>query len=283
MNDLFALLLLIGALGYAALRAQPCSKLATGVIAVAAFFGITLLAALAAASLAIGGGEYIDPLLVQIDETFLPFFDWKATTLSLPNDPRLYALLTEIYASLNMQPAAFMLVVLLFGHRHDYHEFMGVWSMALALCILPFAWLPAQSPYIYYGVTEEEMVGAGVTLPWAFFPVLEGIREGHLQALSMNSLSGLVTIPSFHAAGGTVLIWLWWRFRILRWPMVGLNAMMIVAAVPIGSHYVVDIVAGVLVGLLAIVVTKRTLYPRRSGVASDRIILNGIAPPAISY
>jgi membrane-associated phospholipid phosphatase len=65
-------------------------------------------------------------------------------------------------------------------------------------------------------------------------------------------LNGVVTFPSFHAAAAILLGWGFWALRWIRWPAVALNIAMFLAAVPIGGHYVADILAGAAAAVLAI-------------------------------
>lgn len=77
-----------------------------------------------------------------------------------------------------------------------------------------------------------------------------------------------VTFPSFHAGAAPLLGWGFWPVARLRWPLVTLNVVMAASAIPIGGHYVVDIIAGVMVAAAGIAVA-RMLERRRPGAASD--------------
>jgi membrane-associated phospholipid phosphatase len=51
---------------------------------------------------------------------------------------------------------------------------------------------------------------------------------------------------------------MFWPSRLFRWPMLALNALMILAAIPVGGHYLVDILAGAATAVAAIVAVKKT-------------------------
>lgn len=265
LNATLLFVLLIWGLGMIGRCAQPGSRIASGIVTAALFAAVSLCAALAAASNAIGSGDYIDPWLVAIDQTLFPFYDWKAVATTLPDYPTLYMVLNNSYNSLTWQPILFILITVGFGQVRDLSVFITAWTLGLLGCILPFHWLPALSPLPYYGISQTDLPGHLTALPWRFVPVIEGMRNGTTPALDVESLTGMVTIPSFHACGATILLWAYWRHRVLRWPFVILNILMALAAVPVGSHYIIDIIAGVTVGVLAAmgaeVLTQRSALP----------------------
>lgn len=253
------LVAVIWALAFATRVAQPHSRLAMGLESFALFFAVVLIATFASVSMAVGSGPFIDTTLIAIDHALFPFLDLKALILALPRYPLLYAGLEGTYNSMVWQPIAFLAVATLFGRSHDLEYFLSAWSVGLLLCLLPFHWLPALSPYNYYGIDQTVMPGVSINMPWQFVPIMTGLRDGTIHTLTVEHLTGMVTIPSFHACAATMLARSWWRIRIARWPMLALNIGMALAAIPIGSHYAIDILAGVAVGLIATTVANRAL------------------------
>jgi membrane-associated phospholipid phosphatase len=65
-----------------------------------------------------------------------------------------------------------------------------------------------------------------------------------MRTLDANAFTGIVTFPSFHAAGAVLLACAWWQVPGLRYPGVALNAAMLVSAIPCGGHYLSDLIAG---------------------------------------
>ncbi|MGN6500207.1 MAG: phosphatase PAP2 family protein [Tsuneonella sp.] len=242
---------IVWALAFTARLAQPSSRLATGIESLALFLPVILVATFASVSMAVGSGPFVDKNLVAIDQALFPFVDVRAVILGLPHFPKTYAVLAWFYNSMIWQPFAFLAVATVFGNVRDNEYFLSAWSTGLLLCLLPFHWLPALSPYNYYGIQPAAVPGTSVAMPWQFLPIMTGLRDGSIGTLSIHQLAGMVTVPSFHACAATMLARSWWRYRLLRWPMLALNAGMALAAIPIGSHYVIDIAAGVAVGLAA--------------------------------
>lgn len=256
---------------------RPQARIGSGLAALGLYLGISFFASLASAANAIGGGEYIDPWLAQIDHVLFPFYDGKAVALALPDYPWLYRLLNLSYNSFGWQPVIFILTAAAVGRIKDLASFVTAWGLGLLMCVLPFHWLPARSAFPYYGIAQHQMPDHMTTLPWEFLPVLEGVRDGTIRAISADCISGIVSMPSFHAGGAVILTSAFWRFRLLRWPFALLNLLVALSAIPIGSHYVIDVVAGLAVGLLA--VAGATALSRSSRPAAQAVTLR--APNAI--
>lgn len=63
---------------------------------------------------------------------------------------------------------------------------------------------------------------------------------------------GIITMPSVHTAVAILLIAGFWKTR-LALPILILNALMILSTLPVGRHYVVDLLAGGTLALLTII------------------------------
>ena len=82
-------------------------------------------------------------------------------------------------------------------------------------------------------------------------------RDGALRHLDLLGLGGIVTFPSFHAASAVLYAWALWPVRWMR-PIVVLAFTAMLAATPInGGHYLIDIIAGIAIAVLAIVAARR--------------------------
>jgi len=63
---------------------------------------------------------------------------------------------------------------------------------------------------------------------------------------------GIVEFPSFHTASAVLLTWGFWAMRPARFVTVPLNLAVLFASVPIGGHYLPDIMGGIIVAMLGI-------------------------------
>lgn len=272
--DTFLLLAtIVWGLSFATRVVEPGSGLAAFLESAVLLFVVGFLASLTSASMAIGAGPFVDRYLVAIDRALFPFLDLHSLTLALPGYPLLYRGLSYIYDSMVWQAFAFMLISSIRGSARDHEFLLSAWALGLLFCVLPFHWLPALSPHNYFGIDQTMMPGATVSLPWDFVPIIMELRSGSVDTLTTDYMTGMVTVPSFHACAATVLAVAWWRSPMLRWPMLALNIGMAFAAMPIGSHYGIDIVAGIAAGLLACITTRSVLRLKSAS-------MNAIAAPA---
>lgn len=72
------------------------------------------------------------------------------------------------------------------------------------------------------------------------------LRDGSFTTLDLGQLAGIISMPSMHAALAVLTSLACWPIRWTRWPLGGLNAVVVVATISVGGHYLVDVLAGVL-------------------------------------
>ena len=99
-------------------------------------------------------------------------------------------------------------------------------------------------------------LGAGVYHLGAF----DHFHAGSDPRFGLADMSGLVTFPSFHTVLGLLLVQALAHTR-LRLAGLAMGAATIVSTIPIGGHYVTDILAGCLVWLLAALAARRVSSP----------------------
>ena len=259
-NDLNQGLLLFAAIVVATMAARMIRGTTIAFSAVEGFALVVLLSIggqIASAAVAVGSAPLIDPWLAAADRVIAPGWDWPAMIAALGRHPWLHVALTYAYASLSWQPVLFFAAGLWLGTVRKNVEFAGAYAIALLLCVLPFHWLPALGPYPYYGISAQDVPGALIHLAWEAPEKLTLLRSGAVDAIGTTLLSGLICIPSFHAAGAVLMATAFWDMAWLRWPMLALNLVMFAAAGPIGGHYYVDLLAGGLAAVLAVVVARR--------------------------
>jgi membrane-associated phospholipid phosphatase len=77
------------------------------------------------------------------------------------------------------------------------------------------------------------------------------LRNGSLQQVSLGALRGLVCAPSFHTTSAVLFMLTAWPIRSLRWPLIAVNVAMLFSIPVEGTHYLADMIGGVLVALVA--------------------------------
>jgi membrane-associated phospholipid phosphatase len=81
----------------------------------------------------------------------------------------------------------------------------------------------------------------------------------------------VITFPSLHAALAMIITAAVWPVRFLRWPIVVLNAAMLVATPVDGAHYLIDVLAGIAVAALSFAAAHNIAVGRTAAPAAGKI------------
>jgi membrane-associated phospholipid phosphatase len=183
-----------------------------------------------------------DPMLDAVDHAL--GLDWR-TLLQRMNDwPALFVFLRPIYLSLMVQMTLAVLCLAFSGRLIRLRVYTLAFVFAALATIAVSAVLPAAGAWPHYGLSAADSphIVPSVQTSW---PVFFGLRDGSLRLLVGAGSEGIITFPSLHAALAVILIIALWPVALLRWPVFGLNILML-AATPIdGSHYFIDVFAGI--------------------------------------
>jgi membrane-associated phospholipid phosphatase len=187
-------------------------------------------------------------------------FNWMAWKDVIVSDSRILYVTSRLYEFLEDQAICVGLLSVIFLRFTVFHRFMVAWILTLAVVISCSAFIPAFAAFYHYGVVEEMRQIMSIASGYIHIEQLEQVRAG-TPFDPYHSPVGIIAFPSFHAAGAVLFAYFFWHFPLLRWPMLFLNLGMILITPIIGSHYFVDIIAGVIVAGLAIAVSHRLIRP----------------------
>jgi membrane-associated phospholipid phosphatase len=241
------------------------SRLAGGVeiVIVAFFYGLPVM--FVVYPLLALSAPLADPWLARTDD--LLGFDWFAFIRFFKAHPQLTELMVRVYKAFFWQEL--LIVPLLWICRLEWRAWafvtMILVAMVITLTLYPFA--PADDAFVHYGVTRAAFP-LSVDVPWTTSPVVRSIKAG-ARVISVHSLVGIVTFPSFHAATAVLFTWATWALKPLRYPILVLNCLMLVSCVVVGAHYVIDLIVGVLIGGAAILIVTRLLLVEAKWTASE--------------
>jgi PAP2 superfamily len=197
--------------------------------------------------------------------------DWKVMLAFMNGVPALFDALRPIYLSLTLQMTAAVLCLAFSGRLVPLRAYTLAFVYAALATIALSVVLPAAGAWPHYALTPADSphVLPTVSTSW---PVFHGLRDGSFRALVAVGSEGIITFPSLHAALALVLIVALWPIPILRWIILGLNTVML-AATPIdGSHYFIDVLAGIAIAVLALIAARATVAAARAG--TDRAVMS---------
>ena len=235
-------LLVVGALG---LRRLGHPDIAGSIEALALLYTQGLAALFLLVPVTAFGWPYLDAQLAAADA--LLGFHWPAfAKLSAP----IAWILIPAYNSFTLQPAVIVPALFICRLGNRAWRFAFAFSLALVICCTVYAFVPSEGVATYFGVKPHDIpqLGAG---PWHFTTIINELRKGPT-LIDSRYASGLISFPSFHTAGAILFVWAAWPLRNLRWLLLALNALLVVATVPVGGHYLIDVVGGVIASVAVI-------------------------------
>jgi hypothetical protein len=143
----------------------------------------------------------------------------------------------------------------------------GLWSFVLqyqfwwSLALAGVALWPAAIAFAHFGITP--IVGEAVMAAH-----VQALHTGTFATFSFATVEGLISMPSFHASLALLAAWSCRRHRVLCLGLAAVNAIMIVAAAMLGQHYVVDVIASLLLFPIGMMIEFATFRSRATIVWS---------------
>lgn len=205
-----------------------------------------------------------DPALARVEAAL--GFDWPAWLSVLAAHPDLSHGLALAYHSSGPQVGLVVIALSAVSRISRLWTYARLFSLALLAAVLLSAVWPAVGPYAFY---RPQVYPAGhletVGALW-HLDALQALREGTMATIALSEIRGLVTFPSFHAALAVLTAWALAPVPVIGPLAILLNAAIIVATLGAGGHYLPDVVAGTVMGIVLIVWHRS----RRRAVAAPR-------------
>ena len=257
----------LGALAWRDARRQT-RQFVLPLIALATLVGFTVAYTPLMYAVATTGQPWIDSLLAGGDE--LCGFSAPGCIAWLRSWPLAEDALWLAYFSAIPQTMLLIAWFGLRGERAPLEKFLVRFMLAALACLVVFAWAPARGSCAFYGFD----------VPSHYQPILlhlDELRDGTRTLVGLRDAQGLITCPSFHTTWALLLTLAFWPSRLWRWPMSLLNTAMVAATVPVGMHYLMDVLGGTAVamgavgldlGLARLVAATAGAAPRSAAIVS---------------
>lgn len=228
----------------------------------AVFTVIALTGAVASYPLAALTHGYADATLQRIDGAL--GFDWLAWYRTVADHRPLQLLGVACYESIYLTPAILLGWFARTGQRREAHRFLAGFWLAAVLTLALFTLMPAIGPLSYLWRGAVPYMPVSETWQSNLIPAL---RAHAIHHIDLGALHGLVSAPSFHAAAGTLYWRTIWRTPPLRRWLTWLVAAMLLATPVEGTHYLIDLIIGAAVAMLAVEIVDLLLGRRSAAVA----------------
>lgn len=218
------------------------------------FLAISLLGVLASYPAAAATKGFADPALAHVDR--LLHFDWLAWYAVVSASPWLQRLGALAYAAIYVTPAILLGWFALTDRRCEARQFLVTFWLAAVLTLAAFPLFPAEGPLAYLWHGPIPYMPTSALYQQELIPAL---RAHQMTGIDLAALRGLVCAPSFHTASAVVFMAAAWPVARLWRLTLPINLAML-AATPIeGTHYLADMIAGALVGVLAVAIVRSVL------------------------
>lgn len=217
---------------------------------VSLFALVSLLGAIASYPLAAGKHPLVDSELQHLDVDlhfhWLRWYQWIADHAWLQLVERM------AYLSIFVTPALLIGYFAVTGRRAESRLFVATFWVAVVITLALFPLFPAAGPFatLWHGSVPYMPLSALYQ-----DQVIQALRHHQINSIDLGQLHGLVCAPSFHAASAVIYIVTASRIPALRWPIAGLNIVMLMATPVEGTHYLTDLLSGMAVACVALALT----------------------------
>jgi membrane-associated phospholipid phosphatase len=143
-----------------------------------------------------------------------------------------------VYSSLLPQTAAIIAILGFRNERKKLETFILRMMIAALVAYMFFIWMPAEGPFGAYGMTPAGWGEAN------YIEHVRSLRAGTFHHFNFAEAQGLITFPSFHVVWAIFLFMAVRHLRFVNVLFAVLEVAVILATVPAGGHYLVDVPAG---------------------------------------
>jgi membrane-associated phospholipid phosphatase len=193
-------------------------------------------------------------------------FDWLGFLGWLNARPQLSWLLVQAYHGTGLVLMAVYVWCCVTLRQDRLEELLALLAMIAVGVAIGMALVPAAGAYAFHAPARELFTSFSPDAGMWHYRQFVALRSEPAPILDIGRTTGMVTFPSFHTALGIVTTY---AVRDARWlapPVLVVNALMIVATLPEGGHYLVDLIAGAAIAAAAILVARAAL---RRGVETQ--------------
>ncbi len=189
-------------------------------------------------------------------------FEWSSFTTWVIANPPVLQIMNAVYYTLFAQPFLVLAICCWLRRQVLAVVFVNAWVITLMIIVIVYPFFPAVGNVVTHAPMTDELWVSRVPAAWVEYQVMEDLRHGALAVLTSSEFIGIISFPSFHAGGAVVLAWAFARIGGWGWAGVVLNTLMWIATMPIGSHYLVDVLAGSAVAAIGIAAARRLRFVR---------------------
>jgi PAP2 superfamily len=202
-------------------------------------------------------GPRIDFSLAAIDRAM--GVDWPAMMALAAQHPWINACLRLAYISVLPQIALLIVAIGIVGkHERIYAMCLSV-ACGAALSIAIWTVAPSFGAFSVYALPASISGHLAVALDSHYAKDLINLLAHGPGYISPRAAKGLIGFPSYHAALALIVAWYARELPYIRWPVIALNAVVLIGTPIQGGHHVIDVVAGGGVAVVAVLFARTVM------------------------
>ncbi len=187
----------------------------------------------------------IDTQLIAVDAAL--GFDWSAYVGYVNERPLLGMICSAIYLTTLAQVALAVIVLGLGGKIERTQQFVAAVMLGALICILVSGILPSAGALATTRPSDAFWGNHHPVVDLAYKQTFFDLRSGAERFMSLDQMKGMIAFPSYHGTLSALLILAFFRVGHWFWPILVLNALILLATPVEGGHHLVDVIGGVAV------------------------------------
>jgi hypothetical protein len=165
-------------------------------------------------------------------------------------------------------------LIVLLGWKKQLNEIYGfclALSLGAAITLTVWSFFPSFGAFSVFHLPDKVASGLGLALNTDYGANLTRMLQNGPGHISPADLRGIIGFPSYHTLQAVMLAWYARRIPFFRWPVIGLNAAVLVAVPVHGGHHLVDLFGGLAVSGVAILMARAIVaYAQRQQDSNSR-------------
>ncbi len=178
-------------------------------------------------------------------------FDWATAAQAIDRSPLLLAVLDASYSTFTAQLILTAVILLLAGRIRDIDRYLVTFICASLFAELASTLLPTLGPIST--MAADTSFARLPTIGRTTADIVLALRTGALRIIDLQALDGIISFPSLHAAVAILIPYHLRWCKPLFWPVLVLNVLMFISAIPSGNHYLADVLGGIFVAAFGII------------------------------
>ncbi len=187
----------------------------------------------------------IDAELIGFDAAL--GFDWSAYVGYFSERPLLGMICSVIYLTTLAQVALAVIVLGLMGKTERTQQFVSAVMLGALVCIVVSGILPSAGALATTRPPDSFWGSHHPVVDLAYKQTFFDLRSGAERFISLDKMKGMIAFPSYHGTLSALLILAFFRVGHWFWPVLVLNALILMATPVEGGHHLVDVIGGIAV------------------------------------